>query len=86
MKMVVYAVITLFYAVPEKSAKDFDSRNRLFDRELHGIIRRSRSTLSKFTLLITLLFWACVRKSYPMRQICWRPPGALLAAPETLPW
>ena len=56
MKMVVYAVITLFFAVPEMSAEYRNSRNGLCVRELRGIIRRSQSMVSKFTLLITLLF------------------------------
>ena len=60
--MVDYAVITvllrcftLFYAVPKKRAKCFDSRNGLRVSELRGIIRRSQGRSSKFTLLITLL-------------------------------
>ena len=50
-----YAVITLFYAVPEESAKCCDSRNGLLATELHGIIRRSQAVTLNFTLLITLL-------------------------------
>ena len=44
-KMVNYAVITLFYAVPEESAKHGDSRNGLLAKELHGIIRRSQPAI-----------------------------------------
>ena len=53
--MVSYAVITLFFAVLEASAKCADSRNGLCVKELAGIIRRSHSAIWKFTLLITLL-------------------------------
>jgi len=55
MKMVSYAVITLFFAVPEESTKYFDSRNGLLVRELGGIIRRSQRLHFGFTLLFTLL-------------------------------
>ena len=90
MKMVVYAVITLFYAVPEASAKYCDSRNGLLFRELHGIIRRSQPATWRFTLLITLLFaskarlvgHAC-RPAYliPVRLVKGRDrPGVILKA------
>ena len=53
--MVSYAVITLFFAVLEASAKYADSRNQLCIKGLHRIIRRSQPPISKSTLLITLL-------------------------------
>ena len=56
MEMVVYAVLTLFYAVPEESAKRCVSRNGLLLTDLRGIIRRSQTATLGFTLLITLLF------------------------------
>ena len=55
MEFVIYAVITLFYAVPYASAKYCNSRNGLPARELRGIIRRSQRRIPQFTLLFTLL-------------------------------
>jgi len=55
MKMVVYAVVTLFFAVPAERAKFCDSRNGLRVTELRRIIRRSQSEISELTLLFTLL-------------------------------
>ena len=54
MKKASYAVISLFFAVPRMRAECRDSHNGLLDKELRGIIRRSQSAVSEFTLLITL--------------------------------
>lgn len=43
--MVGYAIITLFYAVPEEGARHGDSRNGLLAKELPGIIRRSQPAI-----------------------------------------
>ena len=54
MKMVVFAVITLFFPIPPMSAESCDFRNGLPDNELRAIIRRSQSPVWDFSLLITL--------------------------------
>ena len=49
-----YAVLTLFYAVPQTAQETPNPRNGLCVRELHGFIRRSQWRTFEFTLLITL--------------------------------
>lgn len=49
-----YAVVTLFFAVPQVAAKSYSSSKRLKRLALRKIIRRSPLPIRKFTLLITL--------------------------------
>ena len=56
MKMVSYAVLTLFVAVMKTVQKYYDSRKGMCAGELRGIIRCSQPVISEFTLLIRLLF------------------------------
>ena len=54
MKSGSYAVLTLFFAVPQSAAKSCNSRKRLMTPALRGIIRRSQLPNRRVTLLVTL--------------------------------